>query len=125
MRGNHSNNPFARNPASLRAPLSGIPLFQPARAVMGWTEVEKAVWCLQRDRANLEAAETSYAHACRLLGQANRRKSMRRTHVAQAFRYINQRRGVLRQARRALEASLLALAALAPTTGSDGRPAAS
>jgi hypothetical protein len=104
----HSSNPRAAT-----NPLASIPLFRPRETVLGWTDAQKATWALQRDTNNLAVAEAAYAHACTQLGVANRRKSMRRTHVANAFRYINARRAILRAARKALAASQVATAALA------------
>lgn len=113
MRASHLHSPFARNPAMLANPLAGIPLVRPVAQVLGWTEQQKAAWCVVRDANNLAGAEQAYASACANLGHANRRKSMRRVWVANAFRAINVQRAALRRAHKALAASQIALAALA------------
>ncbi len=125
MRASQSHSPFAGRPALLVNPLAGIPLWRPVETVLGWTEAQKTAWAVERDRGNLAAAESAYAAACKSLGQANASKVMRRIRVAAAFREINVRRASLRRARQALEASQLALAALAPIACQAGQSAAS
>lgn len=113
MRAAQSHTPFASNPAMMSRPLAGIPLFRPVEAVLGWTERQSATWCVQRDTNNLGAAEAAFTAACKALGMANASKAMRRTRVAAAFRCLNQRRGTLIRARKALAASQITLAKLA------------
>ena len=106
-----------RNPRAVANPLRSIPSFRPASAVLGWTEAQKAAWCLERDTTGMAAAESAYAAACAALGKANRLKAMRRHWVAKAFQLINQRRAQLRQARLSLAASQATVAALRPASG--------
>ncbi len=89
------------------SPFSHPPLFRAAADVVGWTDAQAALFCLQRDRNNLAAAEQNYTAACAALGSANRMNgSMRRYWQGQAFRTINARRKQLREARVALAGSL-------------------
>jgi hypothetical protein len=107
------HSPFARNARSMANPLAGVPLYRPVATVLGWTDAEKAAWCIARDRGNLAAAEANYAAACADLGAANRSKVMRRIRQGNALRAINTRRAALRRARAALAASLAAATGLA------------
>ena len=103
----------ARNPATLRNPMASIPLLRPVHTVLGWTEAQKATFCLARDRNNLASAELAYAGACAGLAAANKMGGMKRFWQAKAFRSINQARAALRRARAALAATLAAAPALA------------
>jgi hypothetical protein len=88
---------------------------RPAHEVMGWTDGQKAAWCIARDRNALAAAAANYAAACAALGQANRHqnKALRRINVAAAFRMINWARADMRAARKALTVSETAALQLA------------
>jgi hypothetical protein len=110
MRPSYSHSPFATRSALLTNPMAGIPLWRPVETVLGWTEAQKAAWAVERDRGNLAAAEAAYASACKSLGQANASKVMRRIRVAAAFHELNVRRGSMIRARKALAASLAAVA---------------
>jgi len=67
-----------RNPRAAHNPIASIPLLRPAHEVIGWTEAQKATFCLARDRNNLAAAEERYASACAALGRANKHRFARR-----------------------------------------------
>jgi hypothetical protein len=96
----------SRNPAARYNPVASIPLFKPVHKVMGWTDAQKAEFCVQRDRNNLAMAEQAYTAARGGLGAANRMGGMKRFWQAKAMRHLNSARAALRAARRALAASL-------------------
>ena len=103
------------NPLARTNPLRSIPLIRPASHVLGWTELEKATFILERDRLAVTALEQRYAAACASLGAANRvRGPMRRQWQGKAFRSINSARAQLRQVRVALVAAELAMLRFAP-----------
>jgi hypothetical protein len=115
MRASTTHSYQARRPVLLANPMGSIPLFRPVHAVMGWSEAQKAEFCVQRDRNNLAAAERAFAGACDGLGRANKMGGMKRHYQAKAMGHLNRQRAALRAARLALAASLanpaLALAA--------------
>ena len=117
MRPSRSHSPLASRPAMLANPLARVQYWRPAETVLGWSQAQKTAWAVERDRGNLRAAEGAFASACKALGLANVSKTMRRARVAAAFRCLNQRRGVLIRARKALAASQIALATLATAGG--------
>jgi hypothetical protein len=97
-----------RNPRAVYNPIASIPLLRLAHEVLGWTEVQKATFCLARDRQNLACAEERYASACAALGRANQYRFARRRLQADAMRSIDAARRLLRECRASLAASLAA-----------------
>jgi hypothetical protein len=97
-----------RTPRAVHNPIASIPLLRPAHKVLGWTEAQKATFCLTRDRNNLACAEQRYASASAALGCANQHFHARRRLQAEAMRSINAARRLLRKCRASLAASLAA-----------------
>ena len=106
MRASTTHSYQARRPALLASPMASIPLFRPVHTVLGWTDAQKAEFCVERDRNNLVMAEQAYTAARAGLGAANRMGGMKRFWQAKAMRHLNSARASLRAARRALAASL-------------------
>ncbi len=105
-----STNPLART-----NPLRSIPLIRSASHILGWTEMEKATFILERDHSAVVALEQRYANACASPGAANRiRGPMRRHWQGKTFRSINSARAQLRAARVATVAAELAMLQFAP-----------
>jgi hypothetical protein len=101
----------AQNMAALAASFPKLTI-RPAAQVLGWSDDQKAAFCLARDTQNLAGAEAGYRAACAALGRANRLRSVMRGYwQAHAMRQINAARASLRRARAALAASVAAFSA--------------
>ncbi len=99
------------NPLARTNPLRSIPLFRPAPVRM--TDLDLALWELDRAVAVLPNLKKQYVYARRVLGDANRvHRLSRRRAQAQAMRFLNMSRAKLRAGRARVAKAEAAVAAL-------------
>ncbi len=103
------------NPRAAHNPLRSRVWNRPAHEVIGWTAKQGAEFDLDRARQAVLGWEGRLQSNYKSLGFANKltgkKAWARRAAQAKAFREINQTRGLLRDARRALAAAELAMLA--------------